>query len=266
MEMDEMKKLLAACVSLMVILSLAACNQSKTSSETTVNKGKDKTVTFYITRHGKTIFNTNDRVQGWSDTPLTEDGVKVAENLGKGLKTDKVKFNAAYSSDSGRAIETANLVLKNSGQQNLVLNQDKNLREVYFGKFEGDLNENMWGQVMKSLNMNSMDNLMKLGLPKLIDTISSIDNTKQAENWDQVSNRVKSAIDKIAKKQAKQGGNVLIVSHGMTIDAFLSIIAPDQPLVQLDNASVTKVEYRDGKYKVKSVNDLSYVKKGEKED
>lgn len=59
---------------------------------------------------------------------------------------------------------------------------------------------------------------------------------------------------------------VLIVSHGMTIDAFLSIIAPDQPLVQLDNASVTKVEYRDGKYKVKSVNDLSYVKKGEKED
>lgn len=40
--------------------------------------------------------------------------------------------------------------------------------------------------------------------------------------------------------------------------------APDQPLVQLENASVTKVEYKDGKYTVKSVNDMSYVEKGEK--
>ena len=28
----------------------------------------------YIVRHGKTMFNTIDRAQGWSDTPLTAVG------------------------------------------------------------------------------------------------------------------------------------------------------------------------------------------------
>ncbi|MDH5161405.1 histidine phosphatase family protein [Heyndrickxia oleronia] len=261
-----MKKLIVLMFSLLLVFSLAACSQSQNNDETTKikNKDKDNKVTFYITRHGKTIFNTNDRVQGWSDTPLTEDGIKVAEDLGKGLKVEKVKFDAAYSSDSGRAIETENLVLKNSGQKDVKLNQDKNLREVYFGIFEGDLNGAMWGQIMKTLHQNSMESLMKLGLPKIVDTISAIDETKQAENWQQVSNRFKISIDQIAKKQEKNGGgNVLIVSHGMSINAFISIIAPDQQLDQLENASVTKVEYKDGKYTVKSVNDMSYVKKGQ---
>lgn len=32
----------------------------------------------------------------------------------------------------------------------------------------------------------------------------------------------------------------------------------------LGNASVSKVVYKDGKYKVQSVNDMSYVEKGKK--
>lgn len=31
-------------------------------------------VTLYIARHGKTMFNTIGRVQGWCDTPLTQKG------------------------------------------------------------------------------------------------------------------------------------------------------------------------------------------------
>lgn len=44
----------------------------------------------------------------------------------------------AYSSDSGRAIETANLVLKYSEQSKLKLEQRKDLRELNFGIFEGE--------------------------------------------------------------------------------------------------------------------------------
>ncbi|ESA46056.1 histidine phosphatase superfamily (branch 1) domain protein [Streptococcus pyogenes GA40468] len=35
----------------------------------------------YIARHGKTMFNTIGRAQGWSDTPLTKKEKKVFENL-----------------------------------------------------------------------------------------------------------------------------------------------------------------------------------------
>ena len=40
----------------------------------------------YLVRHGKTMFNTMQRVQGWCDTPLTTVGVDRIEALGRGLK------------------------------------------------------------------------------------------------------------------------------------------------------------------------------------
>ena len=32
----------------------------------------ENVVTLYVTRHGKTILNTNHRAQGWADSPLVE--------------------------------------------------------------------------------------------------------------------------------------------------------------------------------------------------
>ena len=74
-------------------------------------------VTF--TRHGKTLFNTVGRVQGWCDSPLTDEGIEVAENLGKGLKEAGITFDAAYSSDLGRQRDTARLVLDQLGQTDM---------------------------------------------------------------------------------------------------------------------------------------------------
>lgn len=34
------------------------------------DRGRDGTVTIYFTRHGQTLLNTLERVQGWSDAPL----------------------------------------------------------------------------------------------------------------------------------------------------------------------------------------------------
>ncbi|WP_054950330.1 phosphoglycerate mutase family protein [Numidum massiliense] len=90
-------------------------------------KKKGNEVVLYVTRHGKTHFNTVRRVQGWSDTPLTDEGVRVAEQLGKGLKKENVHFDAAYSSDSGRARETARIVLDSIGQRELTITENKKI-------------------------------------------------------------------------------------------------------------------------------------------
>ena len=37
-----------------------------------------KTLELYLVRHGKTVFNTTGRLQGWSDSPLTPEGCQVA--------------------------------------------------------------------------------------------------------------------------------------------------------------------------------------------
>ena len=70
--------------------------------------------TLYIVRHGKTMFNTIERVQGWCDTPLTKQGQEGIHYLGRGLKN--VDFSFAYSSDSLR--EKKFLILLKKGLEN----------------------------------------------------------------------------------------------------------------------------------------------------
>ena len=71
-------------------------------------------VNLYFTRHGKTMFNTAQRVQGWSDTPLTKPAIGVVRFLGKGLRG--TYFIAVSSSHLGRAIKTARLVVEAKGE------------------------------------------------------------------------------------------------------------------------------------------------------
>ena len=70
-------------------------------------------VRLYLVRHGKTMFNTIGRAQGWSDTPLTAEGERGIQELGIGLRESDLQFERAYSSDSGRTIQTMELSLKN---------------------------------------------------------------------------------------------------------------------------------------------------------
>jgi broad specificity phosphatase PhoE len=49
----------------------------------------------YITRHGETEWNTEGRLQGWSDSPLTEKGRRDAILLGNRLQD--ISFSAIYT-------------------------------------------------------------------------------------------------------------------------------------------------------------------------
>ncbi|PFN21933.1 histidine phosphatase family protein [Bacillus cereus] len=221
----------------------------------------ENVVTLYVTRHGKTILNTNHRAQGWADSPLVEKGVEVATNLGTGLKD--IHFTTVYSSDSGRAIETANLVLKYSEQSKLKLEKRKALRELNFGIFEGEKLENMWETIGKAAGVSSPEELMKFSIQEVIDLIRAADPTKQAEDWELFSTRIKIEIDKISEEAAKNGGgNVLVVVHGLLITALIEMIDHSKTKLGVENASVTKILYKDGEYIVESVGDMSYVTKG----
>lgn len=59
----------------------------------------------YLVRHGETYLNRYNRMQGWADSPLTEEGKDVAVEAGKKLAS--IRFDRVYTSDSGRTLETA---------------------------------------------------------------------------------------------------------------------------------------------------------------
>ena len=90
-----------------------------------------KTVRFYYVRHGQTLFNRLGRMQGWCDSPLTEQGLRDAAEAGEILKD--VPLKAAFVSTSERCRDTCSIVLEG---RNIPVYEMKGLKEVNFGIFE----------------------------------------------------------------------------------------------------------------------------------
>jgi broad specificity phosphatase PhoE len=88
--------------------------------------------TLLLTRHGETEWNRTHRWQGFTGPPLNELGRQQAEELAARL--EGLHVDAIYSSDTLRAVETAEIVADRLG---LEVRQDPRLREVNFGEWEG---------------------------------------------------------------------------------------------------------------------------------
>ena len=88
----------------------------------------------YIIRHGETALNVNGVMQGRIDEPLNENGRNLAVLTGRGMKG--IRFDACISSPLGRAVETAELVLRESGND-VPIRIDDRLLEMDFGEIDG---------------------------------------------------------------------------------------------------------------------------------
>jgi len=58
----------------------------------------------YLIRHGETMFNQLNKVQGWADSPLTVKGINDLRVTASNLS--QIHFDRMYSSDLKRAIDT----------------------------------------------------------------------------------------------------------------------------------------------------------------
>lgn len=281
--MNRFKKVIVGMLSV-VLLTGCSGGGATTDSTEAASENKSGEVTVYFTRHGKTMLNTTGRSQGWSDAPLTPAGIEVAENVGTGIG-DSIKFDKVYTSDSGRAIETAEILLDKAGQK-VEINKDKRLREFNFGTFESTLGAESVEAIAKRKDLTADEYTEKAAkegggyngfIKELSDDLAEIDkeNVKENENWpaedyDTVAKRSKAALDDIVK-EAKENGDqsILVVSHGMTLATLLNELDPsvasEIPMSGLENASISKATYKDGKWKVETINDMSYAEKGAEE-
>jgi probable phosphoglycerate mutase len=85
-----------------------------------------------IARHGETIWNSQGRMQGQLNSPLTERGIEQAELLSEIV--DKLAITSIICSPLGRAVHTSKIV---SARTDLPIKVDRRVQEVDFGKFAG---------------------------------------------------------------------------------------------------------------------------------
>jgi len=232
-----------------------------------IREANTKEVTVYLTRHGETVFSTMDRTQGWVDSPLTDEGIEIASQLGKGLSD--VEFAGVYTSGVGRTNETAELVLaENAAGKALAINENPDLRETYYGKFEAGTNSDMLKAAMDYYKLESVEELMAMDNPiqKVIDALHEEDETGEAENYAELSTRTYRAFKEICEEASQNGGgNIFIVSHSNAIMSILdSLGTPD--VTEIGNAAVSKITYKDDEFKVESVGDESYIEAGQPKD
>lgn len=161
--------------------------------------------TIYIIRHGETEWNVKKIIQGHKDSRLTKNGKSQAIQALKRLK--HIKFDAIFSSDLGRAKQTAEIL---NLERKLAITTTKALRERHMRKYEGQnivkLRTTL-KEIFKKFDKLSDKEKFKFEFP---DNIESIGKT---------ITRFITYLREIAV--AYPGKTILIVTHGGNIRTLL---------------------------------------------
>lgn len=157
----------------------------------------------YLTRHGKTEWNVERRMQGWQDSPLTQAGINNARALKERLS--KIDFAEVYSSSVGRAYNTAHIVT-GLNIENIVLSD--NFREINLGSWEGRNIEDI-----KLTDEEMLNNFWNA--PHLY-------KRETTESFYDVQKRAMKIVNDIIKKYKHTDKNVLIVTHTVTLKSIMA--------------------------------------------
>jgi broad specificity phosphatase PhoE len=195
-----------------------------------------------LVRHGQSTWNSEHRIQGQLDPPLSDEGRRQAERVGQRIAGRR--FAGFYSSDLKRAFETAQAIEAATGLQAEPM---AGLREIFLGEWEGLRTDDLAQRFPEAWA-----------------------SWTEEPDWDLVpggegaalfETRVTAALDEILGRHAQ--GDVVVVTHGGVIQIALHRVIgrPSRGLFpfKIQNASISVIERRDGRMVIGSVNDTSHL-------
>tara|TARA_R110000868_G_scaffold14661_4_gene67851 strand:+ start:1779 stop:2345 length:567 start_codon:yes stop_codon:yes gene_type:complete len=177
-----------------------------------------------IFRHGQTDWNVEGRLQGSTDIPLNETGRKQALELAKRLS--HYTFDAIFSSDLARALDTADAVAAGRG---LIVQQDARLRELGLGSAEG--------KTLKELELEYGANPL------------SNYNFPGRESKESLGARVNELVYELENQSFKC---IAISSHGGVVWNWLSQFVDASIVGRVHNTDAFELEWIKGKVTYKS--------------
>ena len=171
-----------------------------------------------LLRHGQSEWNLKNVFTGFTDVELTELGIEEAKNAGTLLKGEGIKFDQVFTSTLKRANITAELALKEAGQEDLIetMIYHEDLRERDYGDLTG---------------LNKDETRAKFGDEQVHIWRRSYDVPPPGGEClqDVVEKRVRPYYDANIKPMVNEGKNVLIAAHGNSLRAMLIILGVETP-------------------------------------
>lgn len=216
--------------------------------------------TLYMVRHGQTYFNIYNKLQGWSNSPLTKKGIQNAVDTGEKLKN--VKFVAAYCSDTTRAEETTKEILKRNTASTIKEPiTSPFFREEFYGYFEGNDMDQAWYLAGAPHGLPTFKSIVeKYSIGKAKDYLKEADPFHQAENNEEYWQRLDQGLALIKNdSRIKDGDNVLLISHGNTLLSLVERFGQGQFDVtkRPANGSLTKLRFDGDDVTVTAYNEQS---------
>ena len=200
----------------------------------------------YFVRHGETVWNTLKIFQGRSNSPLTELGIEQAKKLSKYL--EGIDFKKVYSSPQERALQTTKLLL---GNKNMPIIPIEEFQEINMGKVEGIPREEF--EKNYPIEYHNFWN----------NAVDYDPSAYHGESYDEILKRVEIGLNKLITENVD--GNILVISHGVTLKALFNIINEKgidefskQPVPE--NTSTTIVEFDSNKFKIVKFSDTEHLK------
>ncbi|MCW9709686.1 histidine phosphatase family protein [Avibacterium sp. 21-586] len=211
-----------------------------------------KQLTFYLVRHGRTVWNEQGLLQGQGDSPLIAEGIEGAIKTGEHLAN--VPFVAAYSSVLKRAMDTTQYII---GERNIPFFQHKGLNEHFFGSWEGVLVES----IRQSEEFQQMTK----------DPANYHAKSNGGETFGELAKRAMQAVYDIINVHNE--GNILLVSHGHTLHLLLALFdgstwqnhRENPNITRLANTSISIVRYEQaenesaGRFVLETVNSTAHL-------
>jgi 2,3-bisphosphoglycerate-dependent phosphoglycerate mutase len=101
-----------------------------------------------IARHGESIWNHDSKFTGWTNIPLSKNGIFEAEQMTKSILSNNLYPNIFFTSVLDRAIDTTTII-KNNIDKNIPIHTSWRLNEKHYGTLEGiprDYIRNIYGE------------------------------------------------------------------------------------------------------------------------
>lgn len=195
---------------------------------------KEEILNIYFVRHGETMWNIENKIQGQLDSELTKKGIEDTILLKNKLK--EVKFKSVYSSELGRAYKTAEILTKD---ENIKIEKLKEFNEKSFGYWQGLEKKEIFLKYPVQAD-NYFNN---------IENYNSIDIG--AESLSEALNRFIQGVEKIIN--TNENGNVLVVSHGTILKLFFNYIDEKSVKDLKENDLMENTSFRILKYHLKKL-------------